>query len=506
MPRDRRATSVAGASVPYAAALLAALVPSVLPAVGDAGSHGASSDGACTVSRSQEPTARNATWGVGMEVEPAAGLKVAQAHRLTAPLGRMYSVAQCIGPTSTRALDSRRNHPNPDVAEDFLLAGQESEFGGGHRQRVCRIRNACLRAYDHAVYLHLDPDNEIRSHFLKVEDEEALGPRFVRLSTQSDGLLPADKFVEVRGRIPEQNTVWHQGVHSYFDSFGGAGSLGHLLFDDMFSSYMAFRMFGFHIRGTALTLVLDETCQSASCRRFFGEWAPGLTDKVISRPQLAYDKLHCFDDLLIGVGNFASTGGLIFWINHGKAALFREFHAHWLLRMQILPRDGGGGGGHGASVRHRVLMMNKTNSWHAMGRIVRNFEEIRVAVEEELGLSAEVTAADYVRWPAREQIRLLHDFSVILSPQGGISFGLFFARPGTSVIFISHVMWEDLFWNNVEHINDLYYMPEDWEVVNHSALAPHLQWGADMVVQPHNILPLITLGAKLQERWTDMHT
>ena len=41
---------------------------------------------------------------------------------------------------------------------------------------------------------------------------------------------------------------------------------------------------------------------------------------------------------------------------------------------------------------------------------------------------------------------------------------LFFSRPGTSIVFISRVIWEDLFWNNVAHINDLYYMPEDSEV------------------------------------------
>jgi len=34
-------------------------------------------------------------------------------------------------------------------------------------------------------------------------------------------------------------------------------------------------------------------------------------------------------------------------------------------------------------VQHKVLMMNKTSSWHgSLGRIIRNFEDIRVAVEE----------------------------------------------------------------------------------------------------------------------------
>ena len=138
---------------------------------------------------------QEANWREFVGGQRAAGLKVSQAHRLTASLMRNYSVTQCIGPTSTRALESRRNHPNPNVEEDFLLAGQESDFGGGHRQRVCRIKNACLRAYDTAVHthrqtdrhththththtqvhLHMDPYNEISSQFLKVEGQEGLG-------------------------------------------------------------------------------------------------------------------------------------------------------------------------------------------------------------------------------------------------------------------------------------------------------------------------------------------
>ena len=39
-----------------------------------------------------------------------------------------------------------------------------------------------------------------------------IGPRFVRLRTQTDGLLPADKFVELKGTIPHESTTWHQGV------------------------------------------------------------------------------------------------------------------------------------------------------------------------------------------------------------------------------------------------------------------------------------------------------
>jgi predicted flavoprotein YhiN len=115
----------------------------------------------------------------------------------------------------------------------------------------------------------------------------------------------------------------------------------------------------------------------------------------------------------------------------GKASLFREFHATWLRRMHIVPRGGGGGGGVcggriGDTSQHRVLLINKKESEYlkmgiaGLGRRILNFAEIRAAIESVLNFAADITADEYSRMPAREQICMLHDYTVILSPQGGM--------------------------------------------------------------------------------------
>ncbi len=133
----------------------------------------------------------------------------------------------------------------------------------------------------------------------------------------------------------------------------------------------------------------------------------------------------------------------------GKAALFREFHATWLRRMHIVPRGAGGacggggrsgggggtgGGGGGEAFRsfdqemlqHRVLILDKKESAYVkmgvkgLGRRILNFKEIQAVIERELSFAVDITTDDYVRMPAREQICMLHDYTVILSPQGGM--------------------------------------------------------------------------------------
>jgi hypothetical protein len=77
---------------------------------------------------------QEANWREFVGGQRAAGLKVSQAHRLTASLMRNYSVTQCIGPTSLGRWNREEITPT-NVEEDFLLAGQESDFGG-HRVPV----------------------------------------------------------------------------------------------------------------------------------------------------------------------------------------------------------------------------------------------------------------------------------------------------------------------------------------------------------------------------------
>jgi hypothetical protein len=93
--------------------------------------------------------------GLGIELEPIGGIEVAELARISTRLARKYSATQCLGPAGTSAIESRRNHPREDTSQEFLLAGEEGDYSGGYRQRVCHIKNACLKAYDSGVHLYI---------------------------------------------------------------------------------------------------------------------------------------------------------------------------------------------------------------------------------------------------------------------------------------------------------------------------------------------------------------
>ena len=67
---------------------------------------------------------------------------------------------------------------------------------------------------------------------------------------------------------------------------------------------------------------------------------------------------------------------------------------------------------------------------------------------------------------------------------------LFFAPVGTVVLFVSHINWEDLFFNNLNHIIDMYYICGESETINHNNLGYKEQFSdadvapkVDMIVE-----------------------
>jgi hypothetical protein len=207
------------------------------------------------------------------------------------------------------AIESRRQHPHTGIDDDELIAGSETEYYGGCNQRACHIRNGCMTAYMAAIILHLDPNNpDIGSDFLKAETDDGLGERFFRLETHRDGQVPADPFELRRGSITDTSerprVEWHSGTHAYFHPFA-SDYFGHVVFDDLFGSFMAFRSLGFEPAVDDLRLLVNKGCESAPCSSYYSDWASGLfSTPVLVRPDLPPDALHCFDGLVVGVGQF----------------------------------------------------------------------------------------------------------------------------------------------------------------------------------------------------------
>jgi len=183
--------------------------------------------------------------GLGIELEPIGGIEVEELARISTRLARKYSATQCLGPAATSAIESRRKHPREDVTQEFLLAGEEGDYSGGYRQRVCHIKNACLKSYDSGVPLYvcvcillhmlplymcphnpiyvcrarragvhifLDNERDVGGNLLKTEFDETIAARFVSFSTHCDGVergLPAEKFRVFYDTLPDDvNVVW----------------------------------------------------------------------------------------------------------------------------------------------------------------------------------------------------------------------------------------------------------------------------------------------------------
>jgi hypothetical protein len=120
-------------------------------------------------------------------------IQVDDQERLTMRSGTQYSTIRCVGPGSPLAIKSRQQHPHSGIDDDDLTAGDETNYYGGCKQRVCLITNACLTTRSANIIVHLDPSvPDAGASVLKAEADDALGHRFFRLDTHHDGQTPAD--------------------------------------------------------------------------------------------------------------------------------------------------------------------------------------------------------------------------------------------------------------------------------------------------------------------------
>ena len=214
---------------------------------------------------------------------------------------------------------------------------------------------------------------------------------------------------------------WHNNTYTYFESFG-MGNIGHAVLDDLFGSYMAFRLFGFDPVQSHLGILLNRDCEDAICTRAFYGWGRGLTSAPLHRPSLpgTPGDMHCFSDLIVGVGQFSCTAGLSVRKGHGKAFFFRDFRTSFYRGLGVrLPNIN-------SIPAHRVLINKKREG----RRKIVNFEEVAQEIEAQLGLAVDFTPEDLFLLPVKAQIELLFDYTVILTPVGTISMRLFFCRPG----------------------------------------------------------------------------
>ena len=354
---------------------------------------------------------------------------------------------------------------------------------------ICHLKNICWNPYQLKFVYYRDSraapswgyDLSLRNHtphydlqvsYLKITRDRGL--------YSPTGELP---IIEVPGPLPVDAPFDKQPVHVYYDSFW-AENYGHAIFDDVLPAYSLMHHF-YLVTRSVQVLSLEDLARNLLKRRdkslharghrfleeFFG-YISDLTPIEMLKHSHQYDlrsqgtqgmvaidvhedpsKFTCFSNLLVGhavTGLHFDSGRVVHHfvdtiLTHAASVsdLVREAVTKPMQRqlvVVILKRG-----------RRRIV-----NVGSVINRIRRVF-----------GVS--VKAIDPAELSTMQQIAIAQQATVIITPEGGISFFCIFARPGATAIIPGHYdlekqdveHMEQFFWENFDPIHVMYYYPDN---------------------------------------------
>mmetsp|Transcript_43597 Transcript_43597/g.108472 ORF Transcript_43597/g.108472 Transcript_43597/m.108472 type:complete len:272 (-) Transcript_43597:364-1179(-) len=194
-------------------------------------------------------------------------------------------------------------------------------------------------------------------------------------------------------------------------------------------------------------------------------------DEVITLPQLrataAPGEPICFDELLVGSAfdSFNSDE-----LNDGKEPLLALYRARVLAWHGLLPRA--------VPSAHAILLIRKEGK-----RGIANFAMVERFVRTRYGSVASVTTTSFSTLPMAQQLALVSQTTIAVSPCGGISMILPFLPEGAHAILMNYMVGPDdvrrhgectgcswtmeaELWRHVRHVQKQYYQvwgPSDFK-------------------------------------------
>jgi len=313
------------------------------------------------------------------------------------------------------------------------------------------------------------------------------------------------------GTIPDGHKTL-AGVYSLSAPHRDVMNLGHVVWEDFFSIFVAMIQLGIYT--PCLNLLRMKRCETGArkgsaelCSKFENSFLLPLAGSCGAKMAQFYDfiqeyhqKVLCFETLMVG-GNFNVFDDERYTV--GKEPLV-QFYRHVVLAWHgVSPTE--------IPKSHQILLVDKHGQ-----RSISNFKSVASCVAEEFSKEARVCATDYSHMSVADQLRMLSQTSIAVSPCGGISMILPFLPEGAYVILMNYAVilsgrrvglhgecsgcsWtmEGELWRHVRHINKVYYQvfgPSDFEggIVDRASSirvdAKRLNtliWGAIREMEPH---------------------
>ncbi len=274
------------------------------------------------------------------------------------------------------------------------------------------------------------------------------------ITTHSDAYMP-----KIRRGFPTEKYTWADAnVHVLF-SHAHIYNFGFALFD-LYASFKGMQLFGrFDYNESQLVLLggcRGHDVPSASfghqedmdlCERVFG--ANGWIKGVSARAAETLKPLTCYRNAIVGATAVYNLFSFNYDSGNDMRQFIHEFLSHYvpaesskfppgpandraprvlvLIRHKLRPDA--------ANMDGQEFFIESPWNFRGLGRVAA----AALQIDESL-----VTSLDVISLPLKEQIAAVRTADLIISPDGGISFILAFARPSTGVLVLSCQYAKDL--------------------------------------------------------------
>jgi hypothetical protein len=376
----------------------------------------------------------------------------------------------------------------------FRCSGNDNDVNG-HVERLCLFENVCFDRDSNSFKFYRRMDR-VQSPVLF---DSRLGP-LDQFSHDNHGFVAVkqllwaaahsehDTFAPhiVPGESPAvsspDSTIRLSSLHVLWSTWAQDDNLGHVLWEEMAGIWYAMiRMNVLSENATAMHWP-DSLPERPLAVKFRDAFFPAISTRspvsfypYIERladsaaPDAGIIRHVCFDQFLVG-GNVRRFLQRMEWHNYGHEPLFFSLRARILDVFGLSP--------YSTPKAHRIVITRKTSSnYHPdenfkTHRSIYNIDEVSNFIKSRYP-RIKVDVVDFKELSINDQLRLLIDTTVLITPPGGISMMLPFLPDGANAIILDYLEKEDdvhigtragesvsmegPFWNYWPHVKKIYY-------------------------------------------------
>ena len=361
----------------------------------------------------------------------------------------------------------------PTLFSSHRCVGPDLQYGrrlDDYISRRCLLYNVCVRR--EPLLIHNGSELAFVVDYFRPEQDVAWADPFSAFDS-TDSAATLQPLVALRhGGRAEHNEKLHSLVVSVQPAAATRGvrfqsgthvlhqllasgdmNFGHFLLDDAFAVWETVRSFDPAVRGSRTTqtaggggderyaadsvqVLLVTGCSEFSapldelCGKFASALFPAVSSRAVLGVQSAYSRSHtseaeplCFERLIAGTGSAGAVG----WSpnNRNRAASFSAFRSDLYAAHGLDP--------HHRPQRHHLVLVNKRGR-RGFNNLMATYEQLRLTARY---AEVQMTVVDdFKRWSFVEQLQLLSNATIVLSPCGGISM-LFLLLPHPATLIVS---------------------------------------------------------------------